>query len=246
MYQFEVCANSVESCLGAREGGAHRVELCAGIPEGGTTPSYGEIVTARALPGIKLHIIIRPRGGDFLYSEQETQIMERDIRMVREVGVDGVVFGCLTPEGEIDIRKTQRLIEAADGLSVTFHRAFDRCVNPFEALEQLIALGVDRILTSGQQSTALQGLPLLKELVQQAGNRVIILPGSGINEHNIKEIAIESGAKEFHFSARENIPGGMIYRASDVPISALPDMGDEYTRCVTTARKVRRIIDALL
>lgn len=244
MYQFEICANSVESCLAAQEGGAHRVELCAGISEGGTTPSYGEVVTARELLNIKLHIIIRPRGGDFLYSEQEMRVMEKDICMAHKLGVDGVVFGCLTPSGQIDKIKTKRLIDAAQGLSVTFHRAFDVCTNPYLALEELIELGVHRILTSGQQPTALQGLPLIKELVQKANNRIIILPGSGINENNIRKIATESGVNEFHFSARENRESGMLYRSTQVSMNC-PGMPDEYTQSITTAQRVRKTIDAL-
>lgn len=241
MYQFEVCANSVESCLAAQKGGAHRVELCAGISEGGTTPSYGEIVAARELLDIKLHIIIRPRVGDFLYNEQEVRIMENDIQMARQLGVDGVVFGCLTPQGHIDTTNIKRLIEAAKGLSVTFHRAFDVCIDPYQALEELIALGVDRILTSGQQPTALKGLPLIKELIQKSANRIIILPGSGINENNILQIAQASNASEFHFSARENRESEMIYRSTQVSMNA-PGMPSEFIQSVTTANRVQATI----
>ncbi|MDL2291808.1 copper homeostasis protein CutC, partial [Bacteroides sp. OttesenSCG-928-F21] len=203
--QFEVCANSVESCIAAQAGGAHRVELCAGISEGGTTPSYGEIITARELLHIKLHVIIRPRGGDFVYSELEAQIMERDIELARKAGVDGVVFGCLTPEGEIDIPLCSRLMKASEGVSVTFHRAFDECSDPLKALEEIIALGCDRILTSGQEEVAQRGTALIKELVERSTGRIIILPGSGINETNIRQIATETGAREFHFSVREQV-----------------------------------------
>lgn len=242
---FEICANSVESCVAAQEGGAQRVELCAGISEGGTTPSYGEIITARELLDIKLHIIIRPRGGDFLYSETEVRIMERDIHLAREAGVDGVVFGCLTAEGDIDIPLTKRLMHASEGLSVTFHRAFDQCRNPFEALEQLIELGCNRILTSGQQPTAEQGIPLLRELVQRAGDRIIILPGSGINEKNIAHIAKETGAKEFHFSARSSKESKMKYRRTEVPMHSTA-IQNQYTQNITTASKVMETIQTLV
>ena len=152
---FEVCANGVESCLAAQKGGADRVELCAGIPEGGTTPSYGEIkVARRLLTSTRLHVIIRPRGGDFLYSPLEVERMEEDIRICKQLGVDGVVIGCLNADGTLDMDANRRLVEAAEGMSVTFHRAFDRCNNPHEALCQLIKLGIDRVLTSGQQPTA--------------------------------------------------------------------------------------------
>ena len=167
-YKFEICANSVESCIAAQEGGADRVELCAGIPEGGTTPSYGEIKTARrVLTTTRLHVIIRPRGGDFLYSPLELERMAADIDIARELGADGVVFGCLRPDGSLDTEANAMLMEHAKGLSVTFHRAFDRCADPRKALEELISQGFDRILTSGQQPTALEGTPLLKELHEQ-------------------------------------------------------------------------------
>ena len=193
-YQFEVCANSVESCLAAQTGGANRVELCAGIPEGGTTPSYGEIAMARkVLDTARLHVIIRPRGGDFLYSPLETKIMLEDIEITRHLGVDGVVFGCLTANGDIDTVAMKELMEASHGLSVTFHRAFDVCRNPDEALEQIIELGCERILTSGQQPTAEQGIPLLKKLHRQAAGRITLLAGCGVNEKNISRIAGETG-----------------------------------------------------
>ena len=175
-YQFEVCANSAESCLAAQAGGANRVELCAGIPEGGTTPSYGDIVIAReVLNNTLLHIIIRPRGGDFLYSPIEQRIMLKDISNTRRLGADGLVFGCLTAKGDVDMSLMKQLMEASEGISVTFHRAFDVCRNPEEALEQIIELGCNRILTSGQQSTAEQGIPLLKELQQRAAGRITLL-----------------------------------------------------------------------
>ena len=175
---FEVCANGVESCLAAQEGGADRVELCAGIPEGGTTPSYGEIkVARRLLTSTRLHVIIRPRGGDFLYTPLEVERMEEDIRMCKQLGVDGVVIGCLNADGSLDMESNRRLVAAAEGMSVTFHRAFDRCNNPHEALNQLISLGIERVLTSGQQPTAEQGIPLLKELNALADSRITILAG---------------------------------------------------------------------
>ena len=161
---IEICANSAQSCVEAEAGGATRVELCAGIPEGGTTPSYGEIKTAKALTSkIDINVIIRPRGGDFLYTEAEVQSMLLDIELCKELKVHGVVFGCLTKDGDIDVPLMRRLIEAAKPLSVTCHRAFDVCRDPFTALEQLIELGCDRILTSGQQSDAVKGIPLIAD-----------------------------------------------------------------------------------
>lgn len=240
---FEICANSVESCIAAQAGGANRVELCAGIPEGGTTPSYGDIIIAReVLNTTKLHVIIRPRGGDFLYSPLEQRIMLKDIDNARRLGADGVVFGCLTAEGDIDITLMKQLMEAAGDMSVTFHRAFDVCRNPQKALEDIIGLGCNRILTSGQQPTAEQGIPLLKELEKQAAGRIILLAGCGVNETNIAHIARETGIHEFHFSARETMRSGMKYHNEAVSMGGTIHI-DEYERNVTTAERVKRTIE---
>lgn len=236
-YKIEICANSVESAIEARHGGAHRVELCAGMPEGGTTPSYGEIKTAREQLDIRLHVIIRPRGGDFLYSPLEQQIMLHDIEMARQMGVNGVVFGCLTPDGEVDLLLMKRLMDASSGMSVTFHRAFDMCRNPRKALEEIISLGCDRILTSGGQATAEKGVPLLRELNTQAGGRIILMPGCGINAGNIRKIADETGCREFHFSGRSAVPGKMIYRNPHVSMGGTVTI-DEYSREITDKNKV--------
>ena len=242
-YMFEICANSAESCLAAQQGGAHRVELCASMPEGGTTPSYGEIKLARKLIDIRLHVIIRPRGGDFLYSPLELDIMEEDIRMARQAGADGVVFGCLNPDGTLDMPAMERLMKAAEGMSVTCHRAFDYVADPFAAMEQLIGLGGNRILTSGQQVNALKGAPLLAELVKKADGRIIILCGCGVNEGNIAELERLTGASEFHFSARENIPSRMEVRNPALAMGAAD--ADEYIHPVTTVKRVRATIEAL-
>jgi copper homeostasis protein len=245
MYKFEVCANSVESCVEAQRGGADRVELCAGIPEGGTTPSYGDIVMARKLLiTTKLHVIIRPRGGDFLYSDLEREIMLEDVRMARRLGVDGVVFGVLTSDGDIDMDFMRQLMAESEGMSVTFHRAFDVCRNPFVALEQIIELGCDRILTSGQMPKAEEGVDLLKQLVEKAGDRIIIMPGCGVNAGNIAKIAQITGAKEFHFSARSKHESGMQFRKSRVSMGGSV-MIDEYSRDVTDELIVKDIIAKL-
>lgn len=241
-YQFEICANSVESCIAAQKGGAHRVELCACIPEGGTTPSYGEIAMAReVLTTTRLHVIIRPRGGDFLYSPIEVKTMLKDIEVARQLGADGVVFGCLTAEGEIDLPIMRELMKASEGLSVTFHRAFDVCRDAKKALEQIIELGCNRILTSGQQPTAELGIPLLKELQEQASGRIILLAGCGVNEKNISRIAQETGIQEFHFSARESIKSGMNYKNESVSMGGTV-LINEYERNVTSAERVKATI----
>lgn len=244
-YKVEICTNSVTSCLEAQKGGAYRVELCAGIPEGGTTPSYGEIAMARKLVNIKLNVIIRPRGGDFLYSDVEHQTMIHDIEMAKKLGVDGVVIGCLTADGRIDMQRNKELIDAAQGMSVTFHRAFDMCNDPFESLEQIISLGCDTLLTSGQQPTAIEGISLLKELVEKANDRIIIMPGSGVNEENIATLAKETKAKEFHFSAREPIDSKMKYRNPALKMGGKVVSIDEYVQNVTNADKVKRTIEKL-
>ena len=242
MYKFEICANSVASCIAAQEGGADRVELCAGIPEGGTTPSYGMIKSARESIDIALNVIIRPRGGDFLYSEEELKEMLYDIHTARKLGADGLVFGCLTPEGKVDIEAMKPLMEAAGDTPVTFHRAFDHSSDPMQALEDIISLGCARILTSGCRPTALEGAELLSQLVETAGDRIIIMPGCGVKENNIAEIARLSGAREFHFSARESVESGMIFRNPEV---AMGSEDDPYGTVQTTARRVAATIKPL-
>ena len=245
-YLFEVCANSVESCIAAQAGGANRVELCAGIPEGGTTPSYGDIVIAReVLQNTRLHVIIRPRSGDFLYSPIEQRIMLKDIDNARRLGADGIVLGCLTADGEVDIPLMEQFMEAAQDISVTFHRAFDVCRNPQKALEDIISLGCDRILTSGQQPTAELGIPLLEELQKQATGRITLLAGCGVNENNIARIAAETGINEFHFSARESIQSEMIFKNEAVSMGGTVHI-NEYERNVTSIRRVKETIDAAL
>lgn len=248
-FKFEICANSVESCLAAQEGGADRVELCAGIPEGGTTPSYGEIKLARKLlTKTKLHVIIRPRGGDFLYTPLELERMEEDIRICRELGVDGVVFGCLTEEGEIDREANRRLVELAHPMSVTFHRAFDRTADPMKALEDIISLGCNRILTSGQQPKAIDGINLLaqleKELKEYPLPPIQLLAGSGVNEENIRQIFDATGIHEYHFSARVNVVSKMKHYNHEVYMGAKG--ADESNSLVTSAENVRNTIKQLV
>ena len=242
MYRFEICANSVASCKAAQEGGADRVELCSGIPEGGTTPSFGMIRKARESISIGLNVIIRPRGGDFLYSKDELEEMIYDIRTAKDLGADGLVFGCLTKDGYVDKAAMSRLMKAAEGLPVTFHRAFDHSSDPIQALEDIIDLGCVRILTSGCRPTAMEGVGLLAELVKAAGDRIIIMPGCGVNEGNIADIARLSGAREFHFSAREPVESGMIFRNPDVTMGSETD---PYGTVRTTAARVASTIRLL-
>ena len=239
---LENCAYSAESALNAQNGGADRVELCSGMGEGGTTPSYGEMLAARqVLTTTTLNVIIRPRGGDFLYTENEIEIMANDIKAARRIGADGVVFGSLTSDGGIDTLAMERLLAAADGMSTTFHRAFDVCRDPFEALEQIIDMGFDRILTSGQAATAEEGIPLIRQLVERAAGRIIIMPGCGVNASNIGKIAAETGATEFHLSARSKVESGMQYRNPRVSMGGTVHI-DEYSRLVTDPAKVREVL----
>ena len=240
---LEICAGSVESAIAARDGGAQRIELCAALEVGGVTPSAGLIAEARKVNGLTLNVIIRPRGGDFLYNEYEVACMEEDIRTCRSLGVDGVVIGALTAEGDVDSAACQRLINAAEDMSVTFHRAFDMCRNPQKALEELIALGCHRVLTSGQAATAQTGIPLLKELVKQADNRIIIMPGCGVNSNNAAKILQATGANEIHASARKSVGSGMIFRHSGVSMGN-PD-SDEYARKETDVNEVRAIVNSI-
>lgn len=244
-FMVEVCANGVESCLAAQEGGADRVELCAGIPEGGTTPSYGEIkVARRVLTTTRLHVIIRPRGGDFLYSDLEVERMAQDIGMCRDLGVDGVVFGCLKADGTIDVEKNRYLMECSRGMSVTMHRAFDRAADPQRALEEIIDLGFDRVLTSGQQPKAVQGVELLAKLNRQAAGRIILMAGSGVTEQNIRDIREATGLHEFHFSGRESRPSAMQYVNPNLYMGR--PGANEAALDYTTARRVAATIAQLV
>lgn len=243
-YRIENCANSAESAVRAELGGAYRVELCAGMPEGGTTPSYGEIKVAREAIGIKLNVIIRPRGGDFCYSARELEVMRYDIEMARSLGVDGLVFGCLTPSGDVDVEAMRGLMTAAGDTPVTFHRAIDMCRDMSQALEDIVALGCRRILTSGGAATALEGIDRLAHLVHLAAGRIIIMPGSGVGAANIARLAQETGAVEFHFSARVDEDSPMIYRHEGVSMGGTVII-DEYKRSLTSAKKIREALEVL-
>jgi copper homeostasis protein len=203
--QLEICANSVTSALAAQAGGAARVELCANLKQGGITPSYGEVMQARKLLHIPLHVLIRPREGDFNYNDVEFETMKADIELCKQVGCNGVVLGILTTEGQIDIDRTAALVKLAQPMEVTFHRAFDQTADLPKALEDIIKTGCKTILTSGGKPTASDGLSILQKLLKQADNRIEIMPGCGINEHNIKDLAKLDGIKTLHTSAKTNI-----------------------------------------
>jgi copper homeostasis protein len=223
-FKLELIGFNIASCIAINGSGAHRIELCDNPHEGGTTPSAGFIKMAREKVSIDLFPIIRPRGGDFLYSDDEFQIMQKDIKLCKETGCDGVVLGLLKKDGSIDIERTASLAELAYPLDVTFHRAFDHCNDPMKALEQLIQAGCKRILTSGQQPLAIQGVSLLANLVSAAAGRIIVMPGSGIRKDTIKEIAEKTGAFEFHSSLRTTQKSQMEFLNP-----AFSDLREEYT-----------------
>lgn len=221
-YILEVCCDNIESVKEAKKGGAERVELCSALSEGGLTPSVGTVIEA-VKTGIKVNVLIRPRGGDFLYTPAEVDTMASDIEALRGLGINGVVIGALTAKGDVDMPACRRMVEVADNTEVTFHRAFDRCRDPFKALEDVVGLGCKRILTSGLQPTAIEGVAMLAQLVKQAAGRISIMPGSGVKVDNALKILQATGAVEIHSSASSkaeskmeflrNNPGG--YKLSD-------------------------------
>jgi copper homeostasis protein len=206
--RFEVCVESADGVLAALDAGADRIELCASLAVGGITPSAGLIRWAveAAAPRMAVHVLIRPRGGDFVYSAAEEDVMSRDILSARAVGADGVVVGALTPSGTVDVELTARLVALARPLSVTFHRAFDEAADPAASFGDVLALGADRLLTSGGARTALEGAELIESLVVRSGGRVEVMAGSGVTEHTAAEILRRTGVRELHFSARASAP----------------------------------------
>ena len=200
---LEVCCGDLQSVRAAKEGGAHRIELCRALEVDGLTPSAEMMASAIGL-GIPVQVLIRPREGDFFYNEDEVETMLHDIRQAKKLGANGVVIGALKSDGSIDEVTIRRLVSESEGLSITFHRAFDVCTKPLEALEKIISLGCHRLLTSGQAATAEQGIPLIKELVEQSAGRLIIMPGAGVNVNNALEILSKTGAHEIHGSLRKD------------------------------------------
>lgn len=241
---LEIVAYSHASALAATAGGADRIELCENTAEGGTTPSLGTLEAVRKIPGIKLHVMIRPRGGDFLYTDAEFDIMLRDIELARQAGADGIVIGILRPDATVDVERCRRLVDAARGLNVTFHRAFDWVADPLRALEDVIATGCNRILTSGQAPNALAGAPRIAELVQASRGRITLLVGGGVNERNVAEILRLTGATEVHGSLRGVQLTRMAVRPPDVSLGAPPDWPADAIPVADTTR-VRAVRQAL-
>jgi len=239
-YIIEIATSDFETTKSAVEGGADRIELCANLAEGGTTASYGTIYQCREKLDVLLYPIIRPRGGDFLYTDDEYEIMLHDLKLCKQLGCDGVVIGLLNGDGMIDEKRTGVLIEIAYPMGVTFHRAFDRCKDPFEAMEQLIKLGCERILTSGQMPTVSEGSDKIGELNKAADHRIIIMPGSGVRKENIKMLTVKTGCTEFHSSLRRKAKSkmGFIHPAFE-------NSEESYTNNAIDAGDVRGLRDEL-
>ena len=236
-FKLEVIGFTIEGCAAAQQAGAHRIELCDNPGDGGTTPSYGFIKAARELLNIHLYPIIRPRGGDFLYSDDEFEMMKTDTRLCKQLGCDGVVIGMLHANGSVDKQRCSRLVELAYPLGVTFHRAFDRTSDAFQAMEDIIDTGCERILTSGQRPNALDGADHIAALTRQANERIIIMPGSGVRSDNILELAKKTGAAEFHTSARMHTSSRMGYNNEQMKESLKSVSVDE--------QEIRQIIEKL-
>jgi copper homeostasis protein len=240
---IEICVEGIDGLVAAQQAGADRVELCASLVEGGLTPSLGTVRQALAIATIPFHVIVRPRGGDFLYSELEYHSMLDDVRALRELGVAGVVVGCLTADGRIDEARMTALVAAAGPLAVTSHRAFDMTRDPEEAIEALVRCGVGRVLTSGQHDTALDGIDVLKRTVKAARGRIKVMACGALNETSIAKVLDQSGADELHFAALTTVDGGMAFRNPGVGMGG-DDLDREYRLTLTDPDAVRRTIAA--
>jgi copper homeostasis protein len=238
----EICVDSIESALAAERGGAHRVELCSNLLEGGVTPSAGLIETVRRKVRIGLHVIIRPRGGDFCYSADEFESMKRDVLTAKQFGADGVVFGFLKADGHVDTARTRSLVELARPLNTTFHRAFDMSADLDQALEDVIQAGINRVLTSGSEQNAEDGIATIARLVAVAKNRIAVMVGGGIRETNVRRILAETGAREIHANMGRSVPSPMLHRNHKISLGAIK--GREYQRVVVLQERVRRLVEA--
>ena len=239
----EVCVDSVASAIAAERGGAARVELCSSLIEGGITPSSGLIEVTRAAVSLPIHVMIRPRGGDFCYEDDEFEIMRRDIAVAKQFGANGVVFGILDVHGNVDVARTRQLTDLARPLAVTFHRAFDMTADLFRALDDVCAAGVDRLLTSGGEATSVQGQETIAQLVRKSEGRVVVMPGSGIKPENARALVTQTGVIEIHVGLRSTLPSPMLHRNPRVSMGSVE--GREYQRFAVLEDQVRRLCDAL-
>jgi copper homeostasis protein len=240
---LELCLESVDSVIAADRGGAQRVELCANLLEGGTTPSAGTIRAARENARIVINVMIRPRGGDFLYTDAEFASMQHDIRVAKELGANGIVLGLLRPNGTVDVERTRQLVELAAPLPVTFHRAIDVSRDLLEALEDVISTGAARVLTSGGKPSVVDGASMVAKMVEAAKDRIIVMPGCGITPDNVLSILETTGAREVHIALEEEIRSGMQFRKAEIPMGGVE--GREYLRFVTPESAVRKVVEIL-
>lgn len=241
---IEICVEGIDGLVAAQEAGGDRVELCASLLEGGLTPSLGTVKAALAVAQIPFFVMVRPRGGDFLYSELEYRTMLEDVAAFRALGVPGVVFGCLTSDGRIDVARMRALTDAARPMGVTCHRAFDKARDLTEAVEDLVASGVDRVLTSGGRDTALEGLETLAATVKAAAGRLSVMACGGLDAGNIAAVRDGSGAPELHFAALATVPGGMAFRSRHVFAMGGAGGDEEYSLTLTDKGKVAATIAA--
>lgn len=241
--ETELCAFSLEACRAAARAGVTRVELCASPYEGGTTPSAALIRRARQIPHLQLSVMIRPRGGDFLYTDDEFDLMLDEVDFARECGADCVVAGMLTPDGRVDEERTARLVERCGSMQFTFHRAFDMTRDTAEALESLVCAGCYRVLTSGGRNTAMEGIDTIRALVAQSAGRIAIMAGSGVSPSNVRQLA-GTGVDAVHFSARSLVESGMTYRNPTVSMGGVPGI-PEYASVGADETKIREILDQL-
>lgn len=238
----EICVDSLESAIAAERGGAKRVELCSDLLEGGITPSAGLIATARKKISIALHVMIRPRGGDFFYSDDEFDVMRRDVLMAKQLGADGVVFGLLDTDANLDVQRTRQLVDLARPLQTTYHRAFDMSADLGRSLEQVVEVGADRILTSGGAQTAVEGSAMLRSLVDRANGRVVIMAGGGIDDQNVQLVLEKTGVREIHAGLRTPVESPMKYRGKNVSMGTSGD--SEYRRFVVPEDRVAKLVRA--
>lgn len=237
---LEICANSVESARIAYESGAQRVELCNNLNEGGTTPSYGQVALAVKLLKIKVFVLIRPRAGDFLYSDLEFDIMKQDILMCKHLKCDGIVIGLLQKDGQIDYERTKELVSLAAPMEVTFHRAFDQCKDPEKAIEAIIQTGCKRILTSGMKESVATGIENIGRFIRQANGRIIIMPGGGVKAANINEIRERTGAMEFHTSAKKTQGSSMTFQFPGMKTTELEWMQSDANEIKKILRELQK------
>lgn len=238
----EICVDSIASAMAAEQGGAQRIELCSNLGEGGTTPSVGLIECVREKTGTSLYVLIRPRAGDFCYSDDEFAIMKRDVALAKRVGADGVAIGILKEDGRVDVQRTRCLVELARPLGTTFHRAFDMSADLNVALEDVVGAGVERVLTSGGEQRAEDSIATIAKLVAAAGDRIKIMVGGGIRPANVRRVLAETRAREIHANLGSAVASPMLHRNERISMGAIK--GREYERIVVSAERVRELVEA--